>query len=60
MTVKMESHKEDPDRTNHINVFGKWREFARACRFYYEKMIQFRYMYLLNDVVGPAMEQIPG
>ena len=59
MTVKMEFHTEDPDRTNHTNVFGEWREFATACGFGYQKMIRFKYMYLLNDLEGPAMGQIP-
>ena len=59
MTVKMEFHKEDPGRTNHINVFGDWREFAAACGFHYEKMIRFKYMYLLNSLDGPARGQMP-
>ena len=59
MTVKMEFHTEEPDRTNHINIFGEWREFATECGFDYQKMIRFKYMYLLNDVDGPAMGQIP-
>lgn len=39
MSVKMEYHKEDPARTNHINVFGEWRELAGQCGFTYDKMI---------------------
>ena len=59
MSVKMEFHKEDPTRTNHINVFGEWREFAHDCMFGYEKMIRFKYMHLLNDLDGPAMGPVP-
>ena len=59
MTVYLEYHKEDPDRINHTNLFGEWREFAGQCRFDYEKMIRFKYMYLLNDLDGPAMGPMP-
>jgi hypothetical protein len=56
MTIKMEPHKEDPDRTNHINLFGEWRKFAHECRFDYNKMIRFKFMYLMNDLDGPSTE----
>ena len=59
MSVKMEYHKEHLDRFNHVNVFGEWREFAQVCGFGYQKMIRFKYMYLLNVVYGAVMEQIP-
>lgn len=58
-SVKMENHAEEPNRTNHIKVFGEWRDFADECGFAYDKMIRFKYMYLMNDLSGPTMEQIP-
>ncbi|GKB48096.1 hypothetical protein Tco_0898849 [Tanacetum coccineum] len=40
--VKMERHSEAPERTNHVNVFGRWRLLARANGFDYHKLIRFR------------------
>ena len=59
MEVKMEVHTEDPERTNHINIFGEWREFAGVCRFAYDKMIRFKFMYLLSDLNGNAPNPFP-
>ena len=44
MSVRMEPHKEAPNRTNHVNVFGKWIYLAEACGFPYTKMIRFKYV----------------
>lgn len=52
MRMKMEFHSEDPERINHINVFGPWREFAEQVGFAYDKLIRFRFMYMLQDVDG--------
>ncbi|GJV74549.1 zinc finger, CCHC-type containing protein [Tanacetum coccineum] len=50
MRVKMERHKEAPERTNHVNVLGRWRLFARANGFEYNKLIRFRYMHEVEDL----------
>ena len=59
MEVKMEFHKENPERTNHINIFGEWREFAGACGFDYDKMIRFKYMYIMTDLDGNVPDPFP-
>ncbi|GJX01473.1 reverse transcriptase domain-containing protein [Tanacetum coccineum] len=50
MRVKMKRHKEAPERTNHVNVLGRWRLFARANGFEYNKLIKFRYMHEVEDL----------
>nr|GEU75167.1 hypothetical protein [Tanacetum cinerariifolium] len=50
MRVKMKRHSEDPKRTNHVNVFGRWRLLARANGFDYHKLIRFRYMHEVEDL----------
>ena len=59
MEVKMEFHKENPERTNHINIFGEWREFADVCGFHYDKMIRFKFMYLMTDLDGNSPDPFP-
>ena len=44
MSVRIEPHKEAPNRTNHVNVHGKWNLLAKHCKFPYTKMIRFKYM----------------
>ncbi|GJY95323.1 hypothetical protein Tco_0511684 [Tanacetum coccineum] len=48
--VKMERHKEAPERTNHVNVLGRWRLFARENGFEYNKLIRFKYMHEVEDL----------
>ncbi|GJZ98399.1 ribonuclease H-like domain-containing protein [Tanacetum coccineum] len=50
MRVRIEYHKEDPERTNHVNVLGQWRSLARDNGFDYHKPIRFRYMHEFEDV----------
>ncbi|GJS43526.1 hypothetical protein Tco_0568569 [Tanacetum coccineum] len=50
MRVKMERHSESPERTNHVNVFGRWRLLARANDFDYHELIRFRYMHDDEDL----------
>ncbi|GJR74571.1 hypothetical protein Tco_0086936 [Tanacetum coccineum] len=50
MRVKMERHSKASERTNHVNVFGRWRLLARANGFDYHKLIRFRYMLEVEDL----------
>ncbi|GJW47689.1 hypothetical protein Tco_0079335 [Tanacetum coccineum] len=50
MRVRMERHKEAPERTNHVNVLGRWRLVARENGFEYSKLIRFRYMHEVEDL----------
>ena len=52
MTIRMDHHTEDPSRTNHVNVFGMWKEFAQECGFDYNKMLRFKYLHTLEGDHG--------
>lgn len=44
MEVRMQPHRENPERNNHVNLQGKWRLLAEKCDFQYTKIIRFKYM----------------
>nr|GEW50917.1 hypothetical protein [Tanacetum cinerariifolium] len=48
--AKMKRHSEALERTNHVNVFERWRLLARANGFDYHKLIRFRYMHEVEDL----------
>ena len=57
MTMTMEYHDEDPERTYPVYVFGRWMHFAQQCSFAYDKMIRFKFMHMNEDVnSGNAQE----
>ncbi|GJT77147.1 hypothetical protein Tco_1043872 [Tanacetum coccineum] len=49
MGMRMDFHKEKPNMTNHMNVYGHWNLFAERCHFAYDKLIRFRFMYMDAD-----------
>ena len=44
MSLRMDHPSENPTRTNHVNAYGKWKEFAKDCNFDYDKMFRFKYI----------------
>ena len=54
MVIRMEPHKDDPTRTNHVNMHGLWKQVAEAGHFPYTKVIRFRYMSNGEDLDVPA------
>ncbi|GKA41367.1 RNA-directed DNA polymerase, eukaryota, reverse transcriptase zinc-binding domain protein [Tanacetum coccineum] len=46
MKMKMDYHKENPGRTNHVGIYGKWAEFERVCWIEPNKMLRIHYMYI--------------
>ncbi|PWA36210.1 protein ROOT HAIR DEFECTIVE 3 [Artemisia annua] len=50
MEIRMESHRENPTRTNHVNMHGPWSQVAEAGHFPYTKVIRFRYMSNREDL----------
>ena len=44
MEIRMQPHKEDPNKTNHVNVHGQWNVLAETCGFPYTKVIRFKYV----------------
>lgn len=47
MTVNMDYHSENPTRKNHVNILGRWMEFAEDCDFGLRKMLRFKWYDLL-------------
>ncbi|GKA63332.1 putative nucleotidyltransferase, ribonuclease H [Tanacetum coccineum] len=41
MSMRMDFHKEKPNRKNHMNVHGEWNLFPKRCKFAYDKLIRF-------------------
>ena len=50
MSIRMEPHKEAPNRTNHVNIHGQWKLLAGSCGFPYTKVIRFKYVSNGEDV----------
>nr|GEX90123.1 hypothetical protein [Tanacetum cinerariifolium] len=50
MKVQMVYHYENPERANHVNVFGRWRLLARVNGFAYQKLIRFWYIYEVENL----------
>ena len=48
----MDHHTENPTRINHVNAFGKWKEFTGNCGFGYHKILRFKYKYTIEGVRG--------
>ncbi|GKB83322.1 hypothetical protein Tco_0950217 [Tanacetum coccineum] len=44
MKMKMDYHKEKPERTNHVGIYGKWKQFGRECGFKHDKMLRIHYI----------------
>nr|GEX81443.1 hypothetical protein [Tanacetum cinerariifolium] len=44
MKMKMDYHKEKPERTNHVGIHGKWKQFGRECGFEHDKMLRIHYI----------------
>nr|GEW82753.1 hypothetical protein [Tanacetum cinerariifolium] len=44
MKMKMDYHKEKPERTNHVGIYGKWKQFGRECGFEHDKMLRIHYI----------------
>lgn len=44
MSIRVEPHKEAPNRRNHVNVFGQWKRLGVVLGFPYKKMIRFKYV----------------
>ncbi|GJW49875.1 hypothetical protein Tco_0091226 [Tanacetum coccineum] len=59
MRIKMDRHLENPTRTNHVNIHGKWRQFGKACRFDYNKMMRVKYLYTVQVLEDDNQERIP-
>lgn len=58
-TVRMDHHKENPGRTNHVNMFGEWSWFGQECGFEYTKMLRFRLMYVVTDLESARPTRYP-
>ena len=54
MEIRTQPHRENPSRTNHVNVHGPWRELADVNDFPYTKVIRFRYISIGEDLEAPA------
>lgn len=52
MSLRMDHHSENPTRTNHVNAYGKWKEFADECGFGYKKMLRFKYIHTIEGDNG--------
>nr|GEU35583.1 hypothetical protein [Tanacetum cinerariifolium] len=44
MKIKMDYHKEKLKRTNHVGIYGKWKQFGRECEFERDKMLSIHYI----------------
>ena len=54
--LRMTHHKENPQRKNHVNAYGAWRQFGVDCDFEYTKMLRFRLVYVVTDLnVAPQV-----
>ncbi|PWA46781.1 hypothetical protein CTI12_AA508730 [Artemisia annua] len=52
MSLRMDHHSENPTWTNHVNAYGKWKEFAEDCNFDYDKMLRFKYIQTIEGDNG--------
>ena len=58
-TIRMDHHRENPSRTNHVNMYGDWAWFGQQCGFQYSKMVRFRLMYVVSELEGEQETRYP-